>query len=120
MTSLHLRGTLLPEGDVRDIWVVGGRITFQRPAGPVTTVHAGGFVLPGLVDAHAHPGHDPATMAFDPALFEAAALAYTGDGTLLLRVPGHRAPIPDALRARPDLPRLVTAGPWLAWDGLAG
>lgn len=118
MSTLHLRGTVLPEGDVRDIWVLGDRLTFDRPAGGATTVHDGGFILPGLVDAHAHLGHDPATMAFDPALFEVAALAYAGDGTTLLRVPGHREPIPAALRARPDLPRLVTAGPWLAWAGL--
>ncbi|MEV4515968.1 amidohydrolase family protein [Dactylosporangium sp. NPDC049525] len=119
MSSLHLRGTVLPDGDVRDIWVLGDRLTFRRPAGEVTTVHDGGFVLPGLVDAHAHLGHDAATMAFDPALFEAAGLAYAEAGTTLLRVPGHREPIPAQLRARPDLPRLVTAGPWLAWAGLS-
>ncbi|MET7418299.1 amidohydrolase family protein [Dactylosporangium sp. NPDC005555] len=118
MTSLHLRGTVLPEGDVRDIWVVGDRLTFTRPPGGSTSVHEGGFILPGLVDAHAHLGHDAGTMAFDPALFEAAALAYAGDGTLLLRVPGHREPVPTPLRQRQDLPRLVTAGPWLAWRGL--
>lgn len=118
MASLHLRGTVLPEGDVRDIWVVGDRLTTTRPAGEVTTVHEGGFILPGLVDAHAHLGHDAETMRFDPAAFEAAGLAYTRGGTLLLRVPGHREPIPAALRTRADLPRLVTAGPWLAWRGL--
>ena len=118
MSSLHLRGTVLPDGDVRDIWVLGDRLTLRRPAGEVTTVHDGGFILPGLVDAHAHLGHDPATMAFDPVLFAAAGLAYAADGTTLLRVPGHREPVPADLRAREDLPRLVTAGPWLAWQGL--
>ncbi|GAB3857212.1 amidohydrolase family protein [Dactylosporangium cerinum] len=118
MSSLHLRGTVLPDGDVRDIWVLGDRLTFTRPSQFSTTVHDGGFILPGLVDAHAHLGHDPATMTFDPALFTAAGLGYAGDGTTLLRVPGHRVPIPPDLRDRPDLPRLVTAGPWLAWDGL--
>ena len=118
MTSLHLRGTVLPEGDVRDIWVLGDRLTFERPAGDVTTVHEGGFILPGLVDAHAHLGHHADTMAFDPELFAAAARQYTADGTLLLRVPGHREPIPAALRQGDAVPRLVTAGPWLAWRGL--
>jgi imidazolonepropionase-like amidohydrolase len=118
MSSLHLRGIVLPEGELRDIWVVGDRLTFHRPAGGTTTVHDGGFVLPGLVDAHAHLGHDADTMTFDEELFVAAGLVYAEAGTTLLRVPGHRVPVPAALRARPDLPRLVTAGPWLAWDGL--
>ncbi|MET7395310.1 amidohydrolase family protein [Dactylosporangium sp. NPDC005572] len=118
MTSLHLRGTVLPEGELRDIWVVGGRLTFTRPRDGAVTVVDGGYLLPGLVDAHAHLGHDPATMAFDAGMFTAAALAYAEAGTTLLRVPGHRAPIPAELRADPRLPRLVTAGEWLAWSGL--
>src|SRR5690242_5869538 len=118
MTSLHLRGTVLPEGDVRDIWVIGDRITLRRPAGDTATVHEGGFILPGLVDAHAHLGHHGDTMAFDPALFERAARGYASDGVTLLRIPGHRQPVPTAVREKEDIPRLVTAGPWLAWNGL--
>ncbi|GAA2631739.1 amidohydrolase family protein [Dactylosporangium fulvum] len=120
METLHLRGTVLPEGDVRDIWVLGDRLTFVRPPGGATTVLDGGYLLPGLVDAHSHPGHEPATMAFDADRFTGAALAYAEAGTTLLRVPGHRAPIPPGLRGDPRLPRLVTAGEWLAWAGLEG
>jgi len=52
---LHVRGTVLPEGDVRDLWLVGDRVTFEPVAG-AETVSDGGFVLPGLVDAHCHLG----------------------------------------------------------------
>jgi imidazolonepropionase-like amidohydrolase len=54
--ALHLRGTVLPDGVVRDLWTLGDRITFQRPAGPADTLADGGFLLPGLVDVHTHPG----------------------------------------------------------------
>jgi hypothetical protein len=33
--ALHLRGTALPDGVVRDLWILGDRITFRRPSGPV-------------------------------------------------------------------------------------
>ena len=118
-TALRLRGTVLPGGEVRDVWVLGDRLTFDAPRGEATTVHEGGFLLPGLVDAHAHAGHQPDTMAFDADLMRTAARQYARSGTTLLRVPGHRSPIPAALREDPALPRLVTAGPWLAWSGLA-
>jgi len=118
MATYHLRGTVLPDGDVRDVWVLGDRLTFERPSTGADTVHEGGFLLPGLVDAHAHAGHDEATMVLDPGALEAACRRYTKNGTTLLRMPGHRAPIPDELRADPGLPRLITAGSWLAWSEL--
>jgi imidazolonepropionase-like amidohydrolase len=118
VATFHLRGTVLPEGDLRDLWILGDQLTFQRPAGAAETIHEGGFLLPGLVDAHAHAGHDADTMALDPAALEAACREYARNGTTLLRMPGHRAPIPDGLRGDPALPRLITAGSWLAWSGL--
>jgi imidazolonepropionase-like amidohydrolase len=101
------------------MWALGDRLTFTRPAAPSTTVVDGGYLLPGLVDAHAHAGHDPSTMAFSADAFSSAARRYALAGTSLLRLPGHRAPIPSSLRDDPGVPRLVTAGAWLAWPGLA-
>jgi len=118
VTALHLRGTILPAGEPADLWVLGDRITFDRPSGPATTIADGGFLIPGLVDAHAHAGHDEA-MRFHPGRFAAAGREYAAAGTTLLRLPGHRSPIPDELRTDPTLPRLITAGRWLAWSGLA-
>ncbi len=57
---LHLKGrVLVGPDDVRDeLWVVGGRVTFDRPAWPRTPTTVTGWALPGLVDAHCHVGLD--------------------------------------------------------------
>ena len=53
--ALHVRGVLLPDDEVRDPWLVGDRVTFT-PVPGAETVAEGGFVLPGLTDAHCHIG----------------------------------------------------------------
>jgi imidazolonepropionase-like amidohydrolase len=50
---MHLRGIVLPEGVRRDLFVVDGRITFHEQE-DATTILEGGYLAPGLVDAHAH------------------------------------------------------------------
>ena len=55
MTALHLRGVVLPEGEERDLWIVNGRIRTESVAGAETIVD-GGYLVPGLVDAHCHVG----------------------------------------------------------------
>ncbi len=52
---LHLAGVVLPEGELRDLWVRDGRITFE-PVPGAETVGRGGWLVPGLVDAHCHVG----------------------------------------------------------------
>ncbi|MEV0263913.1 amidohydrolase family protein [Streptomyces sp. NPDC050617] len=112
--ALHLNGTLLPDGTTRDLWLVGDRVTFRPPAERAETVADGGFLLPGLVDLHTHPG------LRDDGGFDTDALAAHRDaGVAVLRCPGLDGPVPGALRASPELPRLVTAGAWLAWSGLS-
>ena len=56
--ALHVRGVVLPDDEVGDLWLVGDRVTFEPVPGAVT-VADGGFVLPGLVDAHCHIGIAP-------------------------------------------------------------
>ncbi|MDT3438801.1 amidohydrolase family protein [Pseudofrankia sp. BMG5.37] len=109
---LRLAGPVLagPE-DVRDeLWVVGGRITFSRPAAPAETVR--GWVLPGLVDAHCHVGLD-AHGAVDEETTLAQALADRDTGALLLRDAGSPADT-RWIDDREDLPRLVRAGRHIA------
>ena len=48
-------GVVLPEGEHRDVWVRDGRFTFE-PVPGAETVSRGGWLLPGLVDAHCHVG----------------------------------------------------------------
>jgi len=110
---LHLSGPLLVGADEQrdQAWVVGGRLTFDRPAGrEVTTIE--GVVLPGLVDAHCHIGLD-AHGAVDEATSEAQALADRDAGALLLRDAGSPADT-RWIDGREDLPRLVRAGRHIA------
>ncbi|MEV7615369.1 amidohydrolase family protein [Streptomyces sp. NPDC089799] len=113
---LHVKGRVLvgPE-EVRDeLWVVGGRITYERPraarADAVTTVN--GWVLPGLVDAHCHVGLD-AHGPVDEATSEKQALTDRDAGTLLVRDAGS----PSDTRwidDREDLPKIIRAGRHIA------
>ncbi|QTD97719.1 amidohydrolase family protein [Streptomyces cyanogenus] len=111
---LHLRGRVLagPE-DVRDeLWVVGGRISYDRPAGArdITTVE--GWALPGLVDAHCHVGLG-AEGPVDADTAEKQALTDRGTGTLLIRDAGS----PSDTRwidDRDDLPKIIRAGRHIA------
>ncbi|WP_328879521.1 amidohydrolase family protein [Streptomyces sp. NBC_00299] len=118
--ALHLRGTVLPDGTLRDLWILGDRITFDRPTGEARTVADDGFLLPGLVDVHTHPGSRTEEEArWDPDAFAEQIAAHRDAGTLALRFPGLLGEIPDGLREAPDAPRMVTAGRWLAWAGLS-
>src|SRR6478672_4736869 len=54
----HVRGVVLPDDEVRDLWFVGDRVTLE-PVPDAVTLSDGGFVLPGLVDAHCHLGIGP-------------------------------------------------------------
>ena len=54
--ALRFRGPVLPDGEVRDLYVVDGRVTYE----PVASAElvAEGWIVPGLVDAHCHIGLD--------------------------------------------------------------
>jgi imidazolonepropionase-like amidohydrolase len=109
---LHLRGPVLPgpEEVVGEAWVVGGRITYERPSGDVTTLD--GWVVPGLVDAHCHVGLD-AHGAVEPAVSEQQAVTDRDAGALLLRDAGSAADT-RWVDDRADLPVLVRAGRHIA------
>ncbi len=109
---LHLRAVLLPEEAERDVWVVGGRLTFT-PVADAVTVAGRGFALPGLVDAHCHVGLDPHGHVPDLAGQRAHALADRDAGALLLRDAG--SPVDNsAVQQEDDLPRLIRAGRHIA------
>ncbi|GAA2276978.1 amidohydrolase [Streptomyces ruber] len=111
---LHVRGRVLrtPE-DVRDeLWVVGGRISYERPAGARDVRTVEGWVLPGLVDAHCHVGLD-AHGAVPKEVAEEQARTDRGAGALLLRDAGS----PSDTRwvdDRRDLPKIIRAGRHIA------
>ncbi len=107
--ALHLSGVVLPEGEHRDLWVRDGRVTFDRVPG-AETVARGGWLLPGLVDAHCHVGIGRGgVFVEDLAGLREQALAERAAGVLALRDCG--SPVDTrALDDEPDLPTIVRAG----------
>jgi imidazolonepropionase-like amidohydrolase len=113
LPDLHLSGVLLPEGEHRDLWVRDGRITFE-PVPGAETVSRGGWVLPGLVDAHCHVGVGPGGVHVEGrAELRGQALENRDAGVLALRDCG--SPVDTRfLDDEPDLPRIVRAGRHIA------
>jgi imidazolonepropionase-like amidohydrolase len=107
--ALHVRGVVLPEDEVRDLWLVGDRVS-REPVPGAETVHDGGFLLPGLVDAHCHIGIAP-DGAPVTSLEQAKELAAVDRdaGVLAIRDAGSPYPYPE-LDGDPDVPRLSRAG----------
>jgi imidazolonepropionase-like amidohydrolase len=111
---LHVKGRVLvgPE-DIRDeLWVIDGRISYDRPVAADDIRTIDGWTLPGLVDAHCHVGlgtHGPV----DAETAETQALTDRDAGTLLLRDAGS----PSDTRwidDREDLPKIIRAGRHIA------
>lgn len=111
---LHLHGTLLPGGEVADLYVVDGRVTFSRPSG-ARTLGRDLWIMPGLVDAHCHVGLGPHG-GVDRPTAEAQAVTDRDAGALLLRDAGS----PTDTRwvdDRTDLPEIIRAGRHVARTG---
>jgi imidazolonepropionase-like amidohydrolase len=109
---LHLRGVVLPDGEQRELWVDARGLVRDEPVRGAETLVDGGWVVPGLVDAHCHVGLDE-DGGVDEATTEAQALTDRDAGALLLRdagVPVDTHWIDD----RDDLPRIVRAGRHIA------
>lgn len=111
---LHVKGRILigPE-EIRDeLWIIDGRVTYDRPTGTHDHRTVQGWALPGLVDAHCHVGlgaHGPV----DRDEAERQALTDREAGTLLIRDAGS----PSDTRwadAREDLPHIIRAGRHIA------
>ncbi|MGA8112499.1 MAG: amidohydrolase family protein [Actinocatenispora sp.] len=111
--ALHVRGVVLPDDEVRDLYLVGDRVTYE-PVPGAETVATGGYVLPGLVDAHCHPGiargGQPVT---DLDTAREYARIDRDAGVLAIRDAGSPLYYPQ-LEDEQDLPRLVRAGRHLA------
>jgi imidazolonepropionase-like amidohydrolase len=107
--ALHVRGVVLPDDEARDLWLVGDRVTLT-PVTDAQTVSDGGFILPGLVDAHCHLGIAYGARPI-ASLDEARQLAAADRdaGVLALRDAGSPYPYPE-LDDEPGVPRLVRAG----------
>lgn len=109
-TALRFRGPVLPDGETRDLYVVDGRVSYDKVAS--AELVAQGWIVPGLVDAHCHVGLDE-NGAVPEDVQEQQALADRDAGALLLRDCGSAADT-SWIHDRDDLPRLVRAGRHIA------
>ena len=112
--ALRLAGvvSVAPDREVGEVYVVGGRFTFERPAhsGDIDAIE--GVVLPGLVDVHCHVGVGPGG-GVDDGVAEKQAVTDRDTGVLLIRDAG--SPVDTRwMDARDDLPRILRAGRFIA------
>src|SRR6478672_3412582 len=114
MGVIRIRGRALPSGDVVDLYADGDRWT-DDPVRNAELVGQG-WMLPGLVDAHTHPGADPPG-PLDDALLRSDLAEHLAAGVTMLRAPGLAGDPPAWFGTDADLPRAVHAGPWIAQHG---
>ncbi|MEJ7795110.1 MAG: amidohydrolase family protein [Nocardioides sp.] len=106
MTATRFSGPVLPDGETRELYVVEGRVTYEKHAG--AEIGSGGWIVPGLVDAHCHLGLDD----FGPSTEEETEQQAVDDrdgGALLIRDAGSAADT-RWIQSREDLPRLIRCG----------
>jgi imidazolonepropionase-like amidohydrolase len=113
---LHVRGIVLPGREERSLWIDGGVLRADPVAGADTVID-GGWLLPGLVDVHTHPGARNPGDPLDEAVLRADLAGHAAAGVLLIRAPGAAARIPGWAHDADGLPRVRSAGPWLATPG---
>lgn len=105
MPSYRLRGVLLPDERDAELWITEDGLLSDVPVPGAATVLDGGWVLPGLVDAHCHVGLGPSgAVDLDEAVLQARA--NRDGGTLLIRDCG--SPVDTRpLQAMADLPVII-------------
>ncbi len=119
--NLHLHGTTLPDGVERDVFVVDGRFAFDLPAGSADadSIVRNGFLLPGLVDAHAHLALNSPVGPDAPAeeIARASARVQLDAGVLALREPASSTVPSVGIGPSIGLPRTQIAGRFLSAPG---
>lgn len=116
--SLRLEGRLLPGEERRDVYVADGVFTFEPVDGAVSLLDDA-WLLPGLVDVHAHLAlASPAGDAASPAeRVAASAREHLAAGVLAIREPGSPDYSSNDIGPARGLPHTITAGRFLAPAG---
>ncbi|SDY06010.1 Imidazolonepropionase [Amycolatopsis xylanica] len=112
---IRIRGYALPHGEYVDLYADGDRWTTDPV--PNAELVAEGWLLPGLVDAHTHPGAAEPGDPLDEDLLRDDLRLHVDAGVTLIRSPGLAGQPPEWFGTDPELPRASHAGPWLAQRG---
>lgn len=111
---VRIRGRALPHGEHVDLCADGDRWT-DDPVPGAEVVE--GWLLPGLVDAHTHPGTTDANQPLDEDLLREHLRQHVDAGVTAIRSPGLAGDPPPWFGTDPDTPRAFHAGPWIARHG---
>ncbi len=113
MTAYELTGPILADEDrtVGKAWVVGGRMTYERPRHTDVT-RVDGWVIPGLVDMHCHLSVGPSGPV-DGDLVLKQAIIERDAGVLMVRDTGSASSL-DVLDGRRDVPKVYRSGRFIA------
>jgi hypothetical protein len=93
VSVLHIRGFALPDGEPADLYADGDRWTDDPVAG--AELAGQGWLLPGLVDAHTHPGAANLGDPLDDDVLRADLRQHAAAGVTLIRSPGLAGDPPD-------------------------
>ena len=115
MTVLRVRGRALPTGEYVDLYADGDQWTTDPVPG--AELVAEGWLLPGLVDAHTHPGADAPGDPLDEEVLRKDLHEHVNAGVTVIRSPGLAGDPPAWFGNDPDVPRASHAGPWIAQHG---
>lgn len=115
MSILRVRGPALPDGEPIDLYADGDRWTTE----PVASAElvAEGWLLPGLVDAHTHPGAKEPGQPLDEQLLREDLNEHVAAGVTMIRSPGLAGDPPPWFGRDSDVPRAFHAGMWIAQHG---
>src|SRR5499427_3474267 len=115
---LYVRGTMVEDGQARELVVVDGVVTSATPL-RAREPDATGWVLPGLVDVHNHLSlASPAGDHEDADVrVRASASVELALGVLAIRAPGSPDDASTRLAGEDGWPRIITAGRFLAPPG---
>lgn len=114
--ALRIQGHVLPGGEERELFVVEDKMFFDA-GGDVRTLVEGGWILPGLVDCHAHLGMAAPGGTTPAERVRASARAHLDAGVLAVREPGGPDDSSAELGPWEGLPTVFSAGRFLAAPG---
>ncbi|HEY1321569.1 MAG TPA: amidohydrolase family protein [Streptosporangiaceae bacterium] len=120
MNAWAVRGVELPFGnEPRSWWIDASGAAHDQPLAGAGLL-PGRYVLPGLVDAHAHPALAAGAagpVALGPSAAHANLIAWARDGITLVRDVGSPGGVTLELSPAPGTPMLQAAGRFLAPAG---
>src|SRR5437763_7561894 len=112
---VRVRGYALPDGEYVDPYADGDRWTTDPVRG--ADLVAEGWLLPGLVDAHTHPGAEAPGDPLDEELLREDLRQHVSSGVTMIRSPGLAGQPPSWFGQDADVPRATHAGLWIAQHG---